>query len=331
MVLIIESFAESATRMKLLNPIREKLEDYDSIEEALIRLMEKEIYIPLLHLLGSSSKALKNSKDDLIESIQSGRLVYSKGRFSGRLNSTLTRELRGIGAEWQRVHGCYSLPYSKLPVEIRQAISMSEQRFNERTEKISKQLKDILPEQIAEKLNLDKLFDTTLFRVEKEFQKSIKGIVISPEITPTTRRRISQEYTKNMQIYIKDWIEKETVELRQRVEERALKGDRYDGLSKEIQASYGVSRKKARFLARQETSLFMTKLKQDRYQAAGVDDYIWKCVPGTPNHPVRPAHKILDGKTFSWSNPPIVNNNGDRKNPGQDFGCRCYARPIVRF
>ena len=52
-------------------------------------------------------------------------------------------------------------------------------------------------------------------------------------------------------------------------------------------------------------------------------------VVGSPNHPVREMHKALAGKVFSWDDPPITNEKGDRNNPGQDYGCRCYARPIV--
>ena len=80
----------------------------------------------------------------------------------------------------------------------------------------------------------------------------------------------------------------------------------------------------------------MTKYKQVRYQSAGVNQYKWKCVVGSPNHPVRPMHAELGkrsdkGELFTWDNPPIVDSKGDRKNPGQDFGCRCVAIPVVTF
>jgi SPP1 gp7 family putative phage head morphogenesis protein len=95
-----------------------------------------------------------------------------------------------------------------------------------------------------------------------------------------------------------------------------------------------VSANKAKFLARQETSLMTTKLKETRYREAGVNEYKWKTVAGSKLHPVRPSHKILEGRIFRWDDPPITTPPGEavrRNNPGQDYNCRCFAQPIVRF
>lgn len=101
-----------------------------------------------------------------------------------------------------------------------------------------------------------------------------------------------------------------------------------------IQDSYDVSANKAKLLALQETSLLMGKFKQVRYADSGVQEYRWGCVAGTKNHPVPPWHKALEGKIFRWDGPPITSKLGEpvhRSNSGEDFNCRCFARPIVRF
>jgi SPP1 gp7 family putative phage head morphogenesis protein len=74
--------------------------------------------------------------------------------------------------------------------------------------------------------------------------------------------------------------------------------------------------------------------KKEKYTSAGVNKYKWRCVAGSPLHPVRPSHKALNGKIFSFDDPPITTMPGEpvrRNNPREDYGCRCHAVPIVEF
>lgn len=318
---------------KILKPIRERPENWDQIEQAILRLLKTEIYLPLLKELNLKPRhlTLQNSIEDLISALQSGQIYFYRGQFKGQLTGTLTRELRKLGAKWDKKQGSFAIPLSQLPYEVRATISVSEAKFDRTLEKIADRLKEVVPEKVAEKLNVEKIFDKTIFQTEKAFQDSVRNITIAPELTPEQRQRIAEEYTKNLQLYVKDFTEEETLKLRQKVLAHAGQGFRYEGLVKEIQASFDVTQNKAKFLARQETSLLMTKFKQTRYESAGVDEYIWTCVAGSAKHPVRPMHKQHDGKKFRWDSPPIVDDKGNHKNPGTDYNCRCYARPVVKF
>lgn len=316
---------------KILPPIKETFEDYDEIERRIIELFKKEIYLPLLKSIGLKPKTLQNSTDDLLRAIQTGQIYFYRGHFKGRFNSTLSKELRSLGARWDRRQGSWKIPLSSLSIEIKNAISMSESKFIDSIKTFNRALQQILPEEIAGRLDLKKLFDTSLHRTEQKLRQGMKGIVVVPELTPEARARIAEEYTKEMQLFIKGWTEKEIQKLRKTVEARAFSGMRYETLVGTIQKSYGVSQSKAKFLARQETNLMLTKFKEVRYQAAGVHEYIWGCVAGSKSHPVRPLHKKLEGKKFRWDDPPITDEKGNRNNPGEDYGCRCFAKPIVKF
>jgi Phage Mu protein F like protein len=46
--------------------------------------------------------------------------------------------------------------------------------------------------------------------------------------------------------------------------------------------------------------------------------YIWRT---QGDDKVRSSHAANEGKIFAWDNPP------DTGNPGEDFGCRCWAEP----
>jgi uncharacterized protein with gpF-like domain len=84
----------------------------------------------------------------------------------------------------------------------------------------------------------------------------------------------------------------------------------------------------------------MAKFKQVRYTDSGIHEYIWQCVkmphdknpkqhvPGN----VRYYHGLLEGTKQRWDDPPQVSDDPiEYKNPGQDYNCRCIARPFLRL
>lgn len=313
--------------MRFLSPIKETSEIYEKIMDYLADIWRKEIYVPLMKDIVRKS-LIKNAYQDLVDAISSGQIQYIDAHFEGSFSSAVSRELKKLGAVWDRKHGWWTIPQSKLTNDMRMAIGTSQSRFQSMSNRIVQKLNDMIPADIAEKFQAQKLFDMALHRVNGQMKKQIS---VMPELTKDQSARISKEYVNNMQLYIKDWTEKEILELRNKISENSYKGNRYEDMVKIIQDSYGVSRNKAKFLARQETSLMITKFQQTRYQSAGVNEYKWRTVAGSPKHPVRTMHKALDGKIFTWDNPPIVDEKGNRKNPGQDYNCRCTAVPIVRF
>lgn len=325
-------------KVHVLPSIKETTEDYEKAEAKILEVFRKEIYLPIIKLIGESSKTLKNENDALISALRSGSIQFSKGQFSGRMNAAISRELKGLGAKWDRRQGTFKIQVSSLPMDIRNAISMSEQKFLEKIAGIDKHLAEVLPAKLAEKVQLSRIFDTALFKVEKSFQKNIEKITVAPELTKSQRLEIAEKWNDNLKLYIEKFTKEETLRLRRQVQKSVYAGNRYDSLVGTIQKSYGVSVNKAKFLARQETSLLMAQFKETRAKSAGSKKYIWRCVHmphQKKNQPyvkgdVRYHHGLLDGKEFSWDNPPIVNQNGDRKNPGQDYNCRCVARAVIR-
>lgn len=318
--------------IKILEPIKETSEDFERLEVVISKLFKDNIYLPLVKEIGADKDILINSTGtDLITAIKSGRMTFYRGEFKGKLNASLTRELRSLGATWDRRQGTFKIPLYKLPEEYRDVIASSEFRFTKLIERVMKKLSDLVPEQIADKLKATSFFDTAIFKTEKKIQHTLRNIKVMPELSKENRIKISEAYNNNMKLYIKNWTEEEIKKLRKRVSSSIMKGDRYESMIATIQRSYGVSQNKAKFLARQETSLLMTQFKQTRYLDAGSEEYIWKCVAGSKNHPVRKMHKNLDGLTFKWKDPPVTDEKGNRNNPGQDYNCRCFARPIVRF
>lgn len=323
-----------AQQIKKLAPIKETLDDFDECEEKIRQLFRREIYYPILRDLSVNQSTLKNSKNDLLEALRTGRVTYNHGKFSGRFSSTVSKELKSLGARWDRKQGTWNIPQSKLPLDVRMAISVSTARFERTVSKIDRTLSKILPAEIADKLHVSKIFDTTLWKTDRDVKATLKSVSIPPDLTKKRVQDIADDWENNLKLYIKKFSEEEIASLRKKVKESVFAGNRYGSLVKTIQRSYEVSENKARFLARQETGLLMAKFKASRYKESGIDEYQWACVAGSKNHPVRPWHKALENKIFRWDDPPVTTKPGEaqrRNNPGEDYNCRCYPIPIVRF
>lgn len=322
---------------KTLPPIRETGEDFAGIEAQIIKILRKEIYLPLvkeISLIVTPRRAIiANAKkvDDLASALRAGRVQYFGGRFTGRFSAGVSRDLMKLGAVWDGKRGAWTIPYAKLSGPMRAMLAESDGKFKKVLEAVDRKLAEILPKAVSENVKIAHFFDRTLFRIDQTFEKQMRGITVVPKLSPEVRLKVAEGYTLDLRKYIEDFTGKEILRLRKQVQESALSGRRYEGLVESIQASYGVSERKAKFLARQETALMMAAFKSARYQEAGVKKYRWECVTGSPKHPVRPMHKALHGKEFTWGSPPITDEKGNRNNPGQDYNCRCVARPIVSF
>lgn len=322
-----------------LKPILESPRDFDKIEEKLKLLWRQSIFLPIVIELGVKSErrlktVLNSSTEALQEAIRSGQIEFHQGRFTGKFGFEITRALRGLGAEWDSRSKSYRITLDRLPYDVRAAISGSFTRFQQKIDAIDDKLAKILPEEIAGRLQISQLFDQTLWKTDREFQATVKGVAVTPELTPEQRKKIADEWQNNMRLWVKDFTAQEIVKLREQIQKSVFAGNRYESAIATIRKSFAVTMNKAKFLARQETGLLMAKFTESRYQAAGVSEYKWGCVAGSKLHPVRPAHKALEGKIFSWDNPPITSAPNEpvrRNNPKQDYNCRCYAIPIVRF
>lgn len=95
-------------------------------------------------------------------------------------------------------------------------------------------------------------------------------------------------------------------------------------MTKEIQAAYGVGKRKAEFIARDQTAKLNGQIQRAQQQDAGITQYIWST---SGDARVRESHKQLNGKKCDWDNAPL-NSDGRRCHPGEDYGCRCIGRPV---
>jgi SPP1 gp7 family putative phage head morphogenesis protein len=104
-------------------------------------------------------------------------------------------------------------------------------------------------------------------------------------------------------------------------------GTRAKAIAREIMRSGHVTAARANTIARTEVGRTATELTKARAEHVGSTHFTWKSVGDSD---VRHDHKILNGKTFAWNDPPIADEKtGTRALPGAIWNCRCWPSPVL--
>lgn len=304
---------------------------YADIEAEIARFFKSEIFAPLAKSLILPLDEITNEKDDkdpVLHAVKEGYLYYDNGAFRGGFNSKISKRLKDLGAKFSVRDSSWVIARGKIPAEILTAQAQADDRFHKLKDSLVKTIDGLDIDQQFEKYGFTEKYERALERMDEKFTESVASITIAPRLSAEQKEFIAHEWSQNLRLYVKDWSAQSILELRRDVQENAFAGLRSENMIKMIQGRYGVSQRKAEFLARQETSLLMSKFRESRYRDVGVDDYIWS---GQNDGRERPDHVLLNGTEQKFSDPPITNRKtGATNNPGADYGCRCTARPLFK-
>lgn len=135
--------------------------------------------------------------------------------------------------------------------------------------------------------------------------------------------------------YLRAWVERnvglvstipqDTLgEMRKIVYDGFMKGKTTTDMVKELQKAYRITRRHAELIARDQTAKLNGQIQRAQQTDAGITEYVW-CTVGDER--VRRSHRELHGRRCKWDEPP-ENSDGRACHPGEDFQCRCIARPV---
>lgn len=101
-----------------------------------------------------------------------------------------------------------------------------------------------------------------------------------------------------------------------------INGDSVTNLRKTLQEQLGISQRRAKLIARDQTSKLYGDMDRIRQTQAGITSYEWLA---SMDERTRPLHASYNGRTFKWSEPPSDGH------PGSAINCRCVAIGKVEF
>lgn len=317
---------------KTLKPVVHK-DEYTELVEKEVNAFFAEIFEPLFGLLPRADTRENASFSALRAALENGKLYYSGEGFHGELSAAVSKELRALGAEFSE--GTFRITLNQLPLDLRMLISAAKTKAEDLHHEILNTLNAMegaVPI-AATGLTFTGAVDRIVQDLQKQFFESITAevdsgsLAVPANLTPEIERVMRETLTLNTDIEVKNFTAEQIAELRAKVQQNLFQGGRPDRLEGIIQTQFGVNQRKARFIAENETSLAVSKFREERYKALGSKEYKWST---SHDSKVRHDHKLLDGRTFFWDTPPVVDiPTGRRRNPGEDYNCRCVALPII--
>lgn len=159
-------------------------------------------------------------------------------------------------------------------------------------------------------------------------------------------KKIAQDYTYNMDYWVKKWKAKEIATMRHDVLDMVQSGARTETIKKYFQTRWGIAERKAEFLARNESGIASSVLKATHYQDMGCTHFKWLRSTSKEKRELHLEYAKETGNQygingtniFSFSDPPVIEQVkvGEGKNasyvpkaggqkglPGQIYNCSC--------
>lgn len=190
-------------------------------------------------------------------------------------------------------------------------------RFLKAAEKLSKADIDSVAKKIAQGL-LIRGNAQNIQEVEKDLKRQtrvdLQGYLNN---SGKVAEKLEQLTTANVQL-IKSIHSQYLDKIQAAVMQAQVKGTLTKDLAKQIQEIGGVTEKRAKLIARDQSAKINASLTRARHEEMGIKQYIWST---SGDERVRDSHAENDGKIFSYDDPPATGN------PGDQINCRCVAIP----
>lgn len=315
--------------------------DYADVEAQLREIFFKILFEPVIKLLAPRNaqvkkavKELKNTKgrwndkaDPIVAGINSGKIQYVDGVFSGDFDASTSRALRSYGASWNKRLKTFTILPEALPDEV-VAVAYERASWDQKLHARLMEIFNYMQETLATKIDEYPIRSAKVIsRMDGKFDKSYGDALGTEGLSEHAKKILDKRYSNNLKPYIKKFSDEMILDLRKMVRANAETGYRFDNLIKRIEGRYDVTQSKAEFLARNETARFTAEHRQQRFGDVGITKYIWRTAGDSE---VREDHKHLNGREFEYANPPVVDHATGRKaNPGKDYNCRCIDEPVL--
>jgi SPP1 gp7 family putative phage head morphogenesis protein len=114
-------------------------------------------------------------------------------------------------------------------------------------------------------------------------------------------------------------------QMRQRTISGEIAGTRWGDLVQHVYDTGLHVQSSANTVARTETARAASIIQTVRAQGIGSEGFIWRT---SLDKDVRPLHRKLEGRFFTWAEPPIL-DDGKPGLPGTIWNCRCWSEVVL--
>lgn len=252
-----------------------------------------------------------SDKDVILKPIQPNLGVEAAYRKSLK---KLLREMRADVQGLLERHYPKGIAQDSLTDGLQAALSALLRYWLARLDKLAPQIAEIFANQSAS--HTEKAFQTALreagftvrFRATAQQQTALQAVLGG---NVSLIRSIGQQYLN-------------------RVEESVWRSVNagYDmaQLTRELRKDYGISERRATFIARDQTNKAKAAIEKARRQELGITEAIW--MHSHAGKEPRPSHVAANGKRFDVSKGMYL--DGKWVQPGTEPNCRCTSRSVIK-
>jgi hypothetical protein len=330
------------------------------IENELFQQLKEIYFNPIFELL---KMPLYNSSNTVIDALTKGEIVLKNGEISGAFNISISKELSKF-SEFDKRSKIFKIKDKTLiPNDILLTSIVANEKSRKLHDEINRRLQSMGTAARERFKTLKFSIDKSAYQIESVLNQEYKKLGIIPTMSPTLKEKLINQYNENLNLSIvdennpgQDWNSTQIERLRNMITKSATEGYNKKNLIDMIQNEFETTRSKAKFLARQETTLFLSDYREERFKSSGIKYYIWstsndRLVVGNPNgeYPIGSKghmnHYVLQGKICSYYDATIYADSlEDAKNgkwksrasigaecqhPGRAYLCRCASIPII--
>lgn len=198
--------------------------------------------------------------------------------------------------------------------------------------KLSKKYEKIINEnsKIIAKIMVDKEKNASARSLKSSFKKltgniSLKTNYISKDLKP----KIDSLIAENVSL-IKSIPEEYFTNITGTVMRSITTGKGLDSLTKALTKYEGITERKAKNIAIDQTRKAYNVINKERMESAGFTKFKWLHSGGGLQP--RKDHIAMNGKVYSFDKLPVIDKKtGERGIPGQAINCGCTMMPVYEF
>ena len=251
-----------------------------------------------------------------------------------RYAAELERLVRRMSAEYQReLRHAFEHPDAEEHMElVRAADANIASQTRMITNKLARKFQamfDRKARDLADRMvkQVDKASKTSLHTSLKDVSGglSLKTSSLSAVAVTTLKASV----TENVAL-IKSIPQQYASKVQQAVMRSITTGGGLEYLAPELEKIGGITERRAKNIAHDQTSKAYSALNRDRMKSLGIRQFEW-LHSGGGQHPRR-LHEEMSGRVYSFDDPPIIDERtGERGVPGQAINCKCVAVPVISF
>ncbi len=150
------------------------------------------------------------------------------------------------------------------------------------------------------------------------------GFTVEFKMTPVMRNALDASISENVSL-IRTISQQHLSQVEQLVIRSVERGRDLEMLTDELERRYGLTRKRAALIARDQNNKATSALQAARQRALGITEGVWR--HSHAGKTFRQSHVKADGERFDLSKGLFL--DGKWVMPGEEINCKCGWEPVI--